>query len=217
MKLYADTATRRSRQIAGDLTLIAWIIACIWLARKVFEVTLKLAGPGRLLEDAGTNLAEKLRDAGNTADDVPLVGDQLAKPFGGAGGAASAIADAGRSQIETVNTFAWWLAVAVAVVPILMMIAVYVPSRIRFIRRAGTHVALRNSEAGIDLLALRALSSQSLKALGAISPDPAGDWRRGHKGAVRELAALELRDTGLKMPELVEHDDAPTDSFRQLR
>lgn len=198
MKLYADTPIRRSRQVLGDLWLLAWTAFSIWLATKVYDVTMALAVPGHKIESAATTMGEKLRDAGTSADNVPMVGDKLAKPFGGAGGAADAIADAGRSQAEAVHTFAWWLAVAVAIVPIVMMGSMYLPLRLRFLRRASTHVRLRNTEAGIDLLALRAIATQPLNVLSAISDDPADDWRDRNTPVIRSLAAVELRDCGLR-------------------
>ncbi|QKT06566.1 hypothetical protein HUN08_04705 [Gordonia sp. X0973] len=198
MKLYADTPARRTRQIVGDLWALAWTAFCVWLAVKVFDVTMALAAPGRTMESAGATMADKLRDAGKSADKVPVVGDKLSKPFDGAGGAADSIAHAGRAQAEAVHTFAWWLAIAVAIVPIAMLLSVYLPMRWRFIRRASTHVRLRNTEAGVDLLALRAITGQPLKVLSAISADPAGDWRAGNPPVIRALAAVELRDCGLK-------------------
>ncbi|MFT4201371.1 hypothetical protein [Gordonia sp. (in: high G+C Gram-positive bacteria)] len=198
MKLYADTPMRRSRQVFGDLWVLAWSAFSIWLATKVFDVTMALAVPGRKIESAAKSMGDKLRDAGNSADNVPVVGGKLAAPFNGAGGAADSLADAGHSQAEVVHTFAWWLSIAVAIVPIVMLLSMYIPLRMRFIRRASTHVALRDTESGVDLLALRALTGQPLKVLSAISSDPAGDWRAGNPHVVRALAAVELRDTGLK-------------------
>jgi len=198
MKLYADTPVRRSRQVFGDLWVVAWSAFSVWLATKVYDVTMALAVPGRKIEGAATTMGQRFRDAGTSADHVPVVGDKLAKPFSGAGGAADALADAGRSQAEAVHTFAWWLAIAVAIVPIVMVLTMYIPLRLRFVRRASTHVRLRDTEAGIDLLALRAITGQPLKVLSAISDDPAGDWRIGNAAVIRSLAAVELRDCGLK-------------------
>ncbi len=198
MKLYADAPLRRSRQVLGDLWVLTWTAFCVWLATKVFDVTMALAVPGRKIQSAATTMADKLRDTGTSADHVPMVGDKLAKPLNGAGGAADALADAGRSQVEAVHTFAWWLAIAVAIAPIVMALSIYLPLRLRFVRRATTHIRLRDTESGIDLLALRALTGQPLTVLGAISDDPAGDWRAGNAPVIRALAAVELRDAGLK-------------------
>lgn len=203
MKLYADTPVRRTRQILGDLWVVAWAVFSVWLATMVFDVTMKLAVPGRKMESAATTMGEKLRDAGNSVDNVPMVGDKLAKPISGAGGAADSLADAGRSQAEAVHTFAWWLAIAVAIVPIVMVLSMYIPLRMRFIRRASTHARLRDTEAGIDLLALRAITGQPLTVLDDITGDPAGDWRSGNLPVIRALAAVELRDLGLKPSAIV--------------
>lgn len=203
MKLYADTPLRRSRQIFGDLWVLAWAALSIWLATMVYDVTMKLAVPGRKMESAATTMGEKLRDAGSSVDGVPMVGDKLSKPITGAGGAADSLADAGRTQAEAVHTFAWWLAIAVAIVPVVMVLSMYIPLRLRFIRRASTHARLRDTEAGIDLLALRAITSQPLTVLDDITGDPAGDWRRENPAVIRALAAVELRDLGLKPSAIV--------------
>ena len=49
---------------------------------------------------------------------VPVVGDDVRKPFDGAGGAADNLAAAGRAQVEAVHTLAFWLGIAVAMIPI---------------------------------------------------------------------------------------------------
>ena len=48
------------------------------------------------------------------------------------------------------------------------------------------------------LLALRAIATQPLNVLSAISDDPAGDWRDRNTPVIRSLAAVELRDCGLR-------------------
>ena len=80
MKLYADTSVRRSLQIAGDLALVAWIWVWVVVARKVHESTLALATPGHRIDASAGDLASRLRDAGRTVSDIPLVGDGVRKP-----------------------------------------------------------------------------------------------------------------------------------------
>jgi hypothetical protein len=52
--------------------------------------------------------------------------------------------------------------------------------------------------AGRDLLALRALATQPLGRLTRVAPDVAEAWRRGDDATVDALAALELRQLGLR-------------------
>lgn len=201
MKLYADLPARRSRQIVGDLLLLLWVLVWLQMAVVVREATLALAAPGRQIEEAGTGLAGRLRDAGASVEDIPLVGDEVRAPFDGAGDAAARIADAGAAQVEAVQTLAFWLGIAVATVPILLMLAVYLPIRWRFVRAATAATRFRDSTADPDLFALRALANQPMHRLAKVSTDPAGSWRRGDADVVRALAALELRGLGLAAPE----------------
>jgi hypothetical protein len=201
MKLYADLPARRTRQVAGDLLLLIWILVWIQLAVVVHEATLALAVPGRLIQEAGTGLASRLRDAGARVGDLPVVGGDVRVPFDGAGDAARNIAEAGAAQVEAVQTLAFWLGIVVAAVPILVAVAAYVPSRWRFLHSATAAVRARGSSTGVDLLALRALTNQPMHRLAEVGSDPAGAWRRGDPDVVQALAALELREIGLGAPQ----------------
>ena len=200
MKLYADAPGHQARQVLGDLLLVLWIALWVRLSQVVSDATLALAAPGEQIEEAGTGLAGKLRDAGGTVGGLPLVGDQARAPFDGAGDAADRIAAAGAAQVEAVQTLAFWLSLAVGAIPILVVVAFYVPLRWRFIRTASAGRRFVDSGADLDLFALRAMSNQPLHRLARISDDPVRAWRDGDPDVVRALAALELRDTGLGLP-----------------
>jgi hypothetical protein len=199
-KLYADTPARRARQLAGDLLLLAWVVGWVVVARLVHEATMLLARPGEEIASAGTGLADRFRDAGRAVDGAPLIGEDLERPFTGAGDAADELAAAGLRQVEAVGQLADWLAVSVAAIPVLLACAVYLPVRWRFVRRATA--AQRSIDGGedLDLFALRALVRQPLHRLARLSDDPAGGWRRRDPELVRALALLELRDAGLRPP-----------------
>jgi hypothetical protein len=213
MKIYADTDGRRSLQMLGDLLLVGWIYLWVQLALVVRDATLSLARPGEEIAAAGTGLAARLRDAGDTVGGIPFVGDEAKAPFEGAGGAADRIAAAGQSQVEAVTTLAFWLSLAVGAIPVLIALIVYLPLRWRFVREAtaGSRF-LRSTDhpladhpladpgQRLDLFALRAMSRQPLHKLARVSHDPAGAWRRGDGDVIRALATLELRDSGLAVP-----------------
>jgi hypothetical protein len=200
MKLYADGPVRRTRQMVGDLLLVLWVALWVWLAGVVHDATLALAAPGRTIEDAGSGLAERLRDAGGAVSDIPLVGDQAGAPFDGAGRAADQIAAAGTAQVEAVQHLAFWLGLIVGAIPILVLLAVYLPLRWRFVREATAGQRYVDSTADLELFALRAMTNQPLHRLARISPDPVGAWRQGDQRVVRALAVLELDDAGLTPP-----------------
>jgi hypothetical protein len=171
-----------------------WIRAGLW----VHETVLKLGVPGEKLQSSGTSLADNLADAGGKVGRVPIVGDQLTKPFTGAADAARALADAGRQQQEIVGKVALIMALAAVALPLALVLFLWLPLRLRWMRRAAVAGRARDEPAGRDLLALRALASRPLNQLAKLGPDIAQSWRNGDAAAVDALAALELKDLGLK-------------------
>jgi hypothetical protein len=200
MKFYADMVPRRAFQLAGDFGLAVWVLIWIWLADMVHDAVMALAAPGRKLDAAGTSLGDKLRDAGSSVGGIPYVGDDVGRPFDGAGSSADQVAAAGRSQVAAVETLAFWLGLAVALIPILIALAVYLPPRIRFVLRATAGQRFMDSTADLDLFALRAMANQPLHVLARVSADPVDAWRRRDQEVIRSLALLELKDVGLAPP-----------------
>jgi len=200
VKLYADLPSRRTTQLVGDLLLILWVVLWIWLATRVHDATEQLAIPGRRIDTSAGDLGARLRDAADSVDDLPVVGDDASRPLNGAGDAAEQLARAGRAQVDAVDTLAFWLAMTTALVPILLVLAFYLPRRVRFVRRATAGQRLIDSAADLDLFALRALTHQPLHVLARISDDPAGRWREREPAVVRRLALLDLADAGLAPP-----------------
>ncbi|WP_433079768.1 hypothetical protein ACQP1P_41095 [Dactylosporangium sp. CA-052675] len=198
MKLYADRAPVAFRQFLTDALVVVWVYAWIRLGMSLFDLIQKLAVPGQKLEGAGNGLASNLNSAGDKIDKVPGVGDSIATPFRNAANAATSLANAGKDQQEIVNDLAWILSVVVVVVPVLLVVGVWLPLRVRWARRAASAARLRTVTAGRDLLALRALATQPLKRLIKVDPEVAARWRRGDPETVEALAQLELRSLGLR-------------------
>jgi hypothetical protein len=198
MKLYADRAPAAIRQLLTDLFVIVWVYAWVRIGMALFDLIQKLAVPGQKLEGAGNGLASNLNSAGDKINGIPGVPDSVGAPFKDAANAATSLANAGREQQDIVNDLAWILALVVAVLPILFLVGIWLPLRIRWVRRAANASRLRNATAGRDLLALRALATQPLKRLIKVDPEIAALWRRGDPEAVEALARLELRSLGLR-------------------
>ncbi len=198
--LYAQTPWRRARQIVGDLLVVGWVVLWVRAGLWVHEVVGRLAAPGRTLEDAGSSLSDSLNSAGDTVARVPLVGDDVRAPFTAAGGAADSIARAGVEVQDGAHQLALVLGLTIAALPILLVVAVWLYSRIRFVRKARAATRILDSAADLDLFALRALATQPVRALARVSDDPANAWRRRDPDVVRELASLELRSLGLRAP-----------------
>ena len=105
------------------------------------------------------------------------------------------------SRSRRSSTLANWLGVAVALIPILVVLMFYLPLRIRFIRRATAGQRYLDAGADLDLFALRAMAHQPLHVLARIDADPAGAWLRGDAAVIDHLAGLELRSVGLRPPD----------------
>ncbi len=196
--MYADRVPKALRQLLTDIFIVIWVYLWIRAALWVHEMVLKLGVPGQKLQSSGTSLADNLADAGGKVGRVPLVGDQLTKPFNGAADAARSLADAGAQQQEIVGRVALIIALVVVALPLTLVLFGWLPLRLRWMRRAGVASRVRNEPAGKDLLALRALASRPLNELMKLGPDIAQSWRNGDAAAVEALAALELKDLGLK-------------------
>ncbi|MFD4208468.1 hypothetical protein ACFWRG_21040 [Micromonospora tulbaghiae] len=198
MKIYADRFPTAVRQFLTDLLVVVWVYAAIRFALWLHDLVEKLAVPGQKLEGAGGGLADNLAEAGGKVGRVPIVGDELTAPFTRAADAARSVAEAGRDQQELVGQLALGLTIAVLVFPLGLVLFGWLPLRLRWMRRAGAAKALAGAPAGRDLLALRALAGQPLSKLTRIAPDVAEAWRRGDDATVDALAALELRELGLR-------------------
>ncbi|MCU7728759.1 hypothetical protein ODJ79_34035 [Actinoplanes sp. KI2] len=197
MKLYAERLPTAIRQLLTDIVVVVWVYLWIRAGLWVHDMVQKLAVPGQKLQSAGGGIADNLADAGSKVNRVPLVGDQLVKPFNGAADAARAIADAGRQQQHVVDQMSVLLAILAVSVPLALVVFLWLPFRLRWMRRAGLASAVRAEPAGRDLLALRALAGRPLNELTRLGPDIAQSWRNGDAEAVDALAALELKRLGL--------------------
>ncbi len=198
MKLYADRLPTAVRQLLTDIVVVLWVYLWVRAGMWVNDMVEKLGVPGAKLESAGGGIADNLSDAGSKVGRVPLVGDQLVKPFEGAASAARSIAEAGQQQQEIVDQMAIIVALVAVAVPFALVLFLWLPLRLRWMRRASVAATVRDQPAGRDLLALRALASQPLDKLAKLGPDIAQSWRNGDAAAVDSLAELELKRLGLK-------------------
>jgi hypothetical protein len=196
--MYADRLPTAVRQLLTDLLVVFWVYAWIRAGIWINDMVEKLGVPGQKLQEAGTGIAGNMSEIGGKVGRVPLVGDDLTSPFNKAAEAANSLAEAGRQQQEVVDNLALTMALLIIAVPLALVLFLWLPLRLRWMRRAAVATKVRNEPAGQDLLALRALAGRPLNELAKLGPDIAQSWRNGDADAVRALAALELKDLGLK-------------------
>jgi hypothetical protein len=199
MKLYSDFAGRRAAQIFADLIGIGLIALAIFGAVIIHAAIVVLDEVGKSLQAAGDGFQKTMSDAGNTLGGVPLIGGGIRAPFDAASGAGGLLSQAGRAQQNLVDTAALVIAIAAAVVPILVILFLWLRPRLRFARRATSAYRVSRLADGVQLLALRALVSGDAKELHAVAEHPVEAWRHGEVAVVRALAALELRESGVRL------------------
>lgn len=199
MKLYSDFGPRKTRQILFDVISLAFVLGWAWLGATIYSLVKELETFGMQMEEAGSGFRQTMTDVGESLGNVPLIGEGIRIPFDGASGAGGSLEQAGQSQQELVQQLALTLGLGVALLPILMILAVWLLTRGRFIRRAGRAKALVRAGAGIDLLALRALANQKIATISSVDVNAMAAWRRGDEAVMRKLAALELESSGIRL------------------
>ena len=158
--------------------------------RQLTEVSDSLVESAEALDVAGV----ALQDIGR----LPLVGERPEALGNEVRETAQEIDRAGRSSRETVRTVSVLLGLALALIPIVPVVAVYLP-----LRRAGNRErrAVKRALAGTpddpvleEYLARQAVHNLPYSTLRDVSTDPWGDLRRG---SFRRLANAELTRLGL--------------------
>jgi hypothetical protein len=179
VKLYAETAGLRARQLLGDLATLAWTAAWVAAGLTLYRLVERLAVPGARVEQAGSDFAGDVAEIQQRIGRVPVVGDQLQGPFGRLAGTGRTLAEAGATQQEVVHQLALWLGVVAAAVPVVTLLLVWLPRRVAWAREAGAASRLRMDGADLELFAIRAVANRPLRELRRVSADPAGALRAG--------------------------------------
>jgi hypothetical protein len=196
---YSTRPGRLAAQLFSDFAVVIWTALWLLVGLAVYDAISTIAEAGRQVESGAHGIAGNLASAGHSAQQIPLVGDDVSKPLTSASQAALDIAGAGHDLDTTASWLAVLLAMAVVALPILIAVLPWFFLRLRFFRRKLTVTALAATPAGEQLLALRALTNRPPRKLAAISPDPVGGWRHEDPFTIRALAALELRSAGIAL------------------
>jgi hypothetical protein len=199
MKLYSDYPARRTRQIATDVAAIVALAASVWLGTTIFDLVIDLRSFGVDMEEAGSGFRSTMSDVSDTLEDVPLIGEGVTVPLNGASEAGASLESAGQAQQVAVERLALGLGIGIAAIPIAFLIVLWLIPRLRFARAAGTAKAIASSPESVDVLALRALTTQSIQSISKVHPDAAAAWRAGDTEVIRALASLELKATGVRL------------------
>jgi hypothetical protein len=200
MQLYAQHPVLRTRQLAADLGMLAWLVLWVLVARTAHAAVLVLAEPGKAVEDLGNSVAGNMDSAAGAAEDVPIVGDELAAPFDALSEASGSVSGAGQAAQDAVGTLATVLAVVLVVLPVGWLLLRWLPWRLTYAREAGAARRLLTGTPDLHVLAARALATAPLPQLAALPAGTGAAWQAGDAAAVRALAELELARLGLHLP-----------------
>src|SRR3954453_3850331 len=202
LRPYSVNPPRLALQVVVDVLVLAWIYLWYRIGAAVHDAVASSASVGYGIQNSAGGVAGSLNEAGRNMGNAPIIGSSLSGPLLSAAKQIGGVADNGRDlgdRLLNAATPAGWI---VALAPILVVVAFWLPARWRFARRAGSAAELAQSPAGEELLALRALVSRPLHELQRVAPDPLIAFRSGDPDAVRALARLELVDAGVRNPQV---------------
>jgi hypothetical protein len=146
-------------------------------------------------------LAENFREAAGEAAKVPVAGEQLRRPLDAASVTLGNLITSANQQVDSIERLALIVGWLVFLIPVTIVVAFWLPRRIRFYRQARASQVFLDTLADLDLFALRAMAAQPLYVLAEISDDPVTAWRSGDREVINKLAELELRRDGLRLPD----------------
>ena len=197
LRPYSSNPRRLTLQIVVDVLVLVWIIVWGRVGATVHDAVISAASVGYRVRGSAGQLADNFAQAGQSTSGLPIVGDSLSTPLRSAAVQVGSLATSGQDLGDRLTgwaTPAGWL---VALGPVLVVVAFWLPARLRFARRAGVSSELATAYAGQELLALRALTNRPLPELRKVAPDPLAAFRSADPDAVRALAALELAAAGV--------------------
>jgi hypothetical protein len=201
MGIYAQRPGRMVGQVFADLFVVVWAIAWGVIGVFIRQSIAVLAGPARETARTADRLAKNFTEAAGQAQQVPGVGDQLRRPFDAASATLGSLITSANHQVASIERLALVMGWLVFLIPVTVVVAFWLPRRIRFYRLARAAQQFIDSTADLDLFALRAMASQPMHILATVSDDPVAAWRSGDTAVINRLAELELRQSGLRMPD----------------
>jgi hypothetical protein len=184
-----------------DGAVVLWVALWVRVGFWVRDLIDVLSRPADRVGDAGSRLDRDLTSLASAVGDIPLVGARIRAPVESMRTPAREMTRMSSDLATSIHHLATVVGVLVALIPIVLVVGTWLFLRVRFVRRARAAAAFIDADADLDLFALRAMANQPMHRLARITPDPAGAWRNRDPAVLRALAALELRDTGLRVPD----------------
>ena len=198
IRLYPAAGAQRRATIRRDVFALLLITLFAWVGLKTYQAIDGLTVFGTAVASAGSSIQNGLGAASRAVSNFPVVGSSLANALSGAGtGTGSNLQSLGQEGIDQVNRLALVVGLAVALLPILVLLLTTLPRRIRSVRSltaAARVLANTQDPAARQLMAARALFTLPLDDLLRYTADPLGDFATGRYDA---LVDATLREAGL--------------------
>jgi hypothetical protein len=183
--------------LAIDVGLCAWTL--VWLVVGI-AISIEVRGLGELSGTVGTigGAVEASGTALGALRDLPLVGGAFSAPAEGIREAGRSARASGLESRQSIDALSTLLGLAVALIPSVPLIAIYLPARIsrrNESRALGSAYRLaREDPAFQEFLARRAAQSISYRQLSRTSREP---WHDLAEGRYERLARAELERLGI--------------------
>ena len=200
MSLYARRSWRFVGQVGFDLFMLVWLVVWWLIGRFTDSAVRVLATPAQKTATSAQQMSGGFSSAAGKIDQVPGIGSTLREPFDQAVTSLNQITAAAQDQVHSIERLASIIGWLVFLVPVSILLAIWLPTRIRFVRRSNAAQRFIDAQSDLDLFALRAMTSQPMHVLARISDDPVAAWRRGDQQVIDQLAEVELRRNGLRLP-----------------
>jgi hypothetical protein len=201
VKVFPDVPDKRRATIFGDVVVIVLLVLAAWAGVAVHDAVDRLAVLGAGVSNGGHTVQAGFGSAAAKVDGVPLVGGSLADALRGAGRESGGRAvELGQRGQDSVHRLALILGVVVFAVPAIVLLGLFVPRRVRQIRRLTAAARALAPPYDADrrrVLAMRAAFGLPYGALLPYTPDPLGDIVQGRYDA---LVLAALHDAGIRPP-----------------
>lgn len=198
--LYSDNGGRRAWQVLVDLVVAAWVAAWAVGGHLVRVGMQTMADNGYDAQTRADGAVQRLQAAQDAAGRVPLLGDEIGRPFAATADAVGSLSDTARGFGDWFSTWAWPVSIGFVLVPVVAVVPLWLLLRLRFARRARAARRLASMPGGPRLLALRALATHPVDVLAKVGPDPLSAFEGRQPAAIDQLARLELASCGVRVP-----------------
>jgi hypothetical protein len=204
MRVYPDVYSRRFGWMLADLLVVAAIYLSVQAGRFVDNLVLQLDVLALAVINAGRTFDSWIKAFEQAVPSgVPYVTDFLKRAATALQAhSGDSLITAGQAGSRGIHQLGLVLGIITAAVPILVVLAIYVPRRVRLIYdMQGVHVTVKRALAVpelspqmLEILAARALFTMPYHQLLRYSENPAQDWHNRHYA---NLAQAEMERHGL--------------------